>query len=332
MKLKLLMIASCICLLISGCVKSNPAEIDGNVVTEGCQFPSNIVRISDKIYYNYYTNNVKTSGIYEISSKGSSLYKEVEEGNPEFTPKMNLMLIYHNSFVPQTFSKELEGKSISELKENYFNGIFTDMMVVDNKLYAMAYTKKEGSVLYSYENDGFKKLISIADEMLTWYPCDEEIYYITANMNTYQEYINHSLMKGYISNNKSEKLMDLEYDKEYVEKMIVADNNVFILSETSSVENVKRLDVYNISNNEHSELARASDVDIAYSNDITYYCAVDGQQKGIFKYSLSANEKLCDDAVKEIDVFDDKYIYFVEDKNKLCRLNQNGENKEILFG
>ena len=63
--------------------------------------------------------------------------------------------------------------------------------------------------------------------------------------------------------------------------MIVADNNVFILSETSSVENVKRLDVYNISNNEHSELARASDVDIAYSNDITYYCAVDGQQKGI---------------------------------------------------
>ena len=114
--------------------------------------------------------------------------------------------------------------------------------------------------------------------------------------------------------------------------MIVADNNVFILSETSSVENVKRLDVYNISNNEHSELARASDVDIAYSNDITYYCAVDGQQKGIFKYSSSANEKLCDDAVKEIDVFDDKYIYFVEDKNKLCRLNQNGENKEILFG
>ena len=128
MKLKLLMIASCICLLISGCVKSNPAEIDGNVVTEGCQFPSNIVRISDKIYYNYYTNNVKTSGIYEISSKGSSFYKEAEEGNPEFTPKMNLMLIYHNSFVPQTFSKELEGKSISELKENYFNGIFTDMM------------------------------------------------------------------------------------------------------------------------------------------------------------------------------------------------------------
>lgn len=320
---------------------------------------SNLVRVGDKLYYNYY-GNYASYGLYEISSNGAKrihwdghgpwaflighsykLYPIREYGG-------NLLMntiVDVNYYVYRNNTKEWElaqgrmqtyREETQSFDEAMLFGNISDIhaLTYQETSFGFVYESSEMFDLWVYSEENGSERIS-AEAVYSFYTVGEQIYYLT-HATTKDPYVLHMFDWG----KKIDTVVCQWTDFTYMTHFIVEKNNLIFMAR-NPIQNTQSVYTFDLSNLNQKEKAIYTIGDMNSNNeyiyswnvwDATVYLCT---QKGLIAVDLDTgiHRVLCDKIALECDIVDDTWVYFIEiDNHDLWRVDQNGMNAELVLG
>ena len=316
-----------------------------------------LIRIGDKIYYNYY-GSYASYGLYEITSSGAQRIHWDGHGPQAFLTGHQIMLypirahagkllinttvdrnyyVYKNetkewelaqgsmqtyNAQAQTFEKTAEFDAISEIHG----------LTYQETAFGFVYESSERSDLWVYTREGGPERIA-AEDVCAFYTVGKQIYYLTltAADAPYE-------LRVFDWEKKTDTVICEWANYTNIPYFIVEGNNLIFVAGHSvqDTQSVYKLDLRNPTQKETAIYTiDKDDSTYIYSwniwNGTVYLCT----QKGLIACDLDtgAHRVLCNKKTLECDIVDDTWIYFIEfDSRYLWRVPQSGGNAELVFG
>lgn len=330
------------------------AQIGAESVNDTQLTDNKLVKIGDRLYYNYCTPNVLSYGTYEISSNGTNriswgIGPVIRDTDQTLEP----IAVYGGALVSDSTSYDFDSvylRGFNETLHSFSNEIKIDTSgtqcngerfeCIDGKNYFITST-------HVYEESGgkLKDIVNIYDKT------DNEIldYKILNIHNGVAYYAKEDgsgcIIGSYsIDSGKKEQLCTLPVECERITN-IFSDGKRLITEVGYGYENVTSPDSYLrlyftdtekdntprvlYENNGHEAYGRC----LLYDG-ILYYniTEVDGGIYALDLNDVSHTEKIYDGCVGSIHILDSKWIYFTDDKEALYRITHDGKTLEKVFG
>lgn len=318
-----------------------------------------LVRIGDKLYYNYY-GSYATYGLYEIASNGAQrihwdgygpwaflighsykLYPIREYGG-----KLLVNTIVDGSYyVYKRDAKEwklAQGRIQSYCEESqafYEATLFGNILDIfaltyQETSFGFVYESSEMLDLWVYSAEGGSEKIS-AENVISFYTVGKQIYYLT-HATANDPYVLHVFDWG----KRTDTVICQWADYTNITYFIVEENNLIFVAQCPD-QNAQSVYTFDLSNPKRKEKAiytinrGTSNAAHIYSWNVSdgmvYLCT----QNGLIAVDLDigTHSVLCDKIILECDIVDDTWVYFIEkDSHNLWRVSKSGENVELVFG
>ena len=314
-----------IVLLITVFLQSkNSVEISGNVI-ENQNYNYNLLRIDDKLYYNY-EKSQSNHGLIEISEKSSK--KIFWNGyHPLASPRKLLSIIknYDDKLVTANDNGDILvynyiTKKVEE--HEYLNSIPGISMyfqqVGDEIVYSVYNASKDSDTVFIY-NESSREVI--AENVVTdFVVVGNDIYYAKNGADESREEL-----RRYNISNKTDDL--IAYLVDYFVYSIYVENNTVVFNACNGV--------YKINLNSSSKA-----VDTIYEDAGACVYATYNNKAYIVKDNRlvchdlvsSKNTELCNSYAEECYIVDDMWIYFRGKNSSLWRVTQDGSIVERVYG
>lgn len=340
---------SIFCFIPSGKYICNEKYSDNNYnnayLSEG-----NLVRIDDKLYYNYDPNDsVFRYGLYEISQDGN---KRIYWDGPSFEPGNNLfkMQVHNDYLLASDYDAEITSQSVSS------NGLLSQF---NGNIYFLDLQNNAIEKLYSLKNDEIKKFkyFYIIDGSIYIFT-DKSIYIsedgvnITKVFDKLNDVVNKTAYEKlcYISNEKllyiNDDLFLIEYDMKS-QKEVSSINLSEISTDIDAFRDVfvcdNKIIVSTYENSSFEAYAIDSDIKQIYKKTHEPYYYINSYNDKILVSSPSGGldvldvrktdiENLVPSGVCDTYIIDDEWVYYVNSKGALCRINNKSNESEKVFG
>ena len=315
-------------------------DVSGNIVNNdynNCLAGGYLVRLDDKLYYNY-DKIGSCYGLIEISETGSKRvfwegYKWKYDVLLGFIRKENgELLMMHddkvNRYIPETQTFEYSGiyKDIPYIRLNF--------QKKGNEIYYLYCSESHCGPIACYSEKGTE--IVVNKDIGTFHIVGDNIFYIDSERKDGKSI---SIFYKYNIIEKTETVI-CEMSEFYPYVFFVEDN--CIIFESSNREKNNKHGVYKI--NLANEDIKIETVCAEYYNkpkdymirginvfDKKIYVA---SNYGVECYDLSTNKgsQLCTKHAEKCYILDDKWVYFIDDKYVLWRVAQDGSVTEKVYG
>lgn len=332
--------------------KTYNAEIEVESVNNTQLTNDNLIKIGDKLYFNYKKPNLLTYGTYEISSNGA---KRISWGIGPVIRDTDDMLepitVYNGLLVSDRISYDCEKVYIKGFNGFFHN--FSNQQAIDSDGAQCDYIRLECVENKNYfitstnvyeESDGkLSELIDVydkSDEKVFDYKIlniqDDSVYYAKGRDN------NCIISSCNINTNLKKELCSLSVECQRVEKVFSYDNKLVVEVgygyEDLSPNSYLRIYLIDILNNKASEVIYENNGSEYFGDSFVYdgvlYYADSEDNGGIYAFDLhnESKGKLYDGHVESIHILDSKWIYFTDDKAVLYRITHDGKTLENVFG
>lgn len=330
------------------------AQIGAESVNDTQLTDNKLVKIGDRLYYNYCTPNVLSYGTYEISSNGTrriswGIGPVIRDTDQTLEP----IAVYGGALVSDRTSYDFDSvylRGFNETLHSFSNEIKIDTSgtqcngerfeCIDGKNYFITST-------HVYEESGgkLKDIVNIYDksdnEIL-----DYKILNIHNGVAYYAKEDGSGCIIGYysIDSGKKEQLCTLPVECERITN-IFSDGKRLITEVGYGYENVISPDSYlriyftDTEKDNIPQVLYENNGSEAYGRCLLYgdalYYNVAEADGGIYMLDLddvSHTEKIYDGFVGSIHILDSKWIYFTDDKEALYRITHDGKTLEKVFG
>ena len=303
----------------------------------------NLVRIGDRIYFNYVRNEA-SYGLMEISESGSKrIYWEGKKSGPH---RLSHRIRQHNDQLVMAFNDKIQYYSAEANSFKDYeplnavpNVTIFYQMIGQNLLYRQATDPKDLEVVL----DGNLKLYSRNKQEIiagpnigAFYTVGNEIYYYNTESYVSGEFRKYNLID---QTDVSVCKLDGYYNMFY----FIIEDNYLIFSASNQNTAGSPHSVYKV--NLNSSPKRIETVCIGnpkvsdYCADIHSFNVYNGtiyisSHSGLTTYDVKTNEnnRLCSKYTEECYIVDDVWVYFVDQESKLWRVAQDGSGLEKVFG
>ena len=320
-------------------------EITGTVVDNDYNnylSRGNLVRIGDKLYYNYVRTGL-AYGLIEISESGS---ERVYWNGPQFmlyrpTHDLrkvddNLVMAYYDQilyFSPNT--KELE----TYTPFSTIPGMTIEFQTVNEKLVYRSASDLDDlevntlSDLCIY-NSGLKEIVAAAN-ISAFYVVGNDVYYYVSESYDIGEFRKYNLI------DKTDISIRKNYRYSFVFDFMI-EGDCLIFTAKNEIQDNANISVYKIDLNKPTqplETIYAGKANADGYPDVRAYNVYNGTvyiatHSGLQAYDTATNEcrTLYNRPVKECYIVDDLWVYFVNDNAELWRIPQIGGTAEKVYG
>lgn len=339
--------------IIDNCYNNYISEFDSINDT------GDLVRIGDKLYYNYY-GSYASYGLYEISSNGTQRILWDGYGPWAFLTGHGIKLYpiqaYNGKLLMNTivdgsyyvYSKAIKGWELAHgriqtyceeaqtFEETMLFGGTTQVyaLTYQETPFGFAYESSERFDLWVYTEEGGSERISEKD-VCAFYSVGEQIYYLTRTT------ANDPFVLRVFDWGKKTDVVICEWAEYTSISYFIIEEDVLIFVAVHPEKNTQSVYKLNLQNPEEKEELlytidrNNSDPEYIYSwnvwNRTVYLCT----QKGLIACDLDTGtyRVLCDKKTLECDIVDDIWVYFLEsDSHSLWRVRQSGGDAELVLG
>ena len=314
-------------------ITGTPVDNEHNNYLSNLDAVGNLVRIGDKLYYNYY-GGYETYGLYEISAEGAERiywngyvpvlnrlgFEPTLYPIREYDGKllMNTKLLYDvYGYNETTHERELQKAVIQTYREATQSfeedAFFCDIADIRNLMYqqtffGFVYESFDDDSLWVYADEtGTNQLVS--EYLHSFYVTGEHIYYII------QSKLNAPFVLHVLDwNRQTDSVVCQWTEYSYISYFFIEENNlIFMANSKESVPVLCKLDLNNPAPKETVLYALQSDSSVISSwnvwNGTAYLCSKDGLvacdlETGTYRV-------LCDKKIISCDIVDDTWVYFV---------------------
>ena len=316
-------------------VPKTAVDVSGNIVDNDYNnylTSGNLVRIDDKLYYNYEKNDF-CHGLIEISSEGSkridwdgvTILQTDHKTHP--IRKYDGKLLSHKHYDKNTITifnfkteKFEENESLNSIPESRLEFFKTDKGIV----YITYDIHSADNDMAIYANS--KQSILADDSVSGFAVVGDDIYYS-------QSHIDEGVWSDKI---KKYNLIDESYTE-------ICDLSVYLPSNIFVENNILIFDSYYADNQNglyKIDLDFPNEVETVYLGDsMKRYNVFENKiyiatEKGVICHDLETNESisLCDKYAEECYLVDDKWVYFKGKRSSLWRVAQDGSIVEKVYG
>ncbi len=338
--------------------KANNVEISFETISDIQSNNTNLVKIGDRLYYNYEPkdsfDDLFTYGLYEITSSGA---KRVYWGGPKITDGSNLFRIDSagdsliRKFSDLPYNETPNGQIY---KYNTFWHNFEVMNELSEAVPAPmracryvdgAYFYYLTNALYIQKEDKLEKIIDV------WQTDDESIpvtykYFIESSDMVY--YIKPdgkkpdegaSIFCSYtVSQKKESEIRKIELPADDIAELYIDGDKIIlgVVPEYSIEDNP----LYMTSIEKDGELTEVLNDHSPFGGTIVYdgmvyFIDFMSDSEGLYSVALNNPGKrnmLYEGRVMSIHIFDSQWIYFTDDKEVLYRITRDGKTLEKVFG
>lgn len=315
------------------CINLKTEFVDNSYNNTIANISSKLIRIEDKLYYNYVNNDPFKYGTYEISEL---ITKRVYwEGIKLYPTEIDLDYVYNNKILEQ-YSDDLKfldvrlGKFVidnttkipNKYKDYYF-------FIYNNQIYFMS----EDS-LWKYDEKNTVLLTTKDDLQINSF--DSFNCYVNNSQIYYQNYIDEKISIC-CYDIESKKIIykfcidDVPNAENGVSNLIADGDDVYFLVDFDELYHV------NLKENTIEKLFEAKGVITANYYNQKLYIGVARylDENGLYVLDLSNNKKVKKVNNKEtcgVYILDDEWIYFKDQNEKLYRITPDGKTIEKVFG
>lgn len=289
----------------------------------------NLVRIGDKLYYNYRRSEY-CYGLIEISDSGS---KRIFWGGVKWfgSPWLLNSVQKHNGSLLTLLDDKLHGYSFGSgsfaeyAPLNTFAGITMNFQASGDRLIFQSQTElgAKGSINV-YDGNSTKAIIQPGAE--AFYAMGDDVYYL----------FNGAIRKYNLSDDSDILAFQLDGYSSVYTIIVEKDYLVFSGQLNDSDYSVYKI---NILDKRVETVCTGNDDVSDYQFDICSWNVFDGMvyvasHSGLVAYDLATNESrhLHRGYVEECYVVDDTWVYFSDKESNLWRVTQSGDVTEMVFG
>ena len=337
----LLLITSVFMLCKGFLFPQNAASITGNAVDNDYNnllAGGNLVRIGDKLYFNYHKNNY-VYGLVEISSEGSQ--RICWDGPKWFGSNIyNHPISRHNGAL--LMMPEFQVQFYSQSSGAFFAYEPLSALSERNLLFQaynsfVIYLNEEGTSSLCISNTGDVEVL-VEENVVAFYAVENEIYYYQAKDTATPG----AFWKYNTVDNTDVSVYGLEDISSVYHLMIEEDYLVFDGSQqvpaAGSIYSVYKIDLRHP--DPGVEIVYAEDPDYSEVNyEIRCWNVYDDKvyiasPRGLKAFDLFTNEEMwhCDISAEECYIVDDLWVYVVDTDGRLWRVPQSGGTIENVFG
>ena len=334
---------------------TKPIKVDGkytdNIYNNLVLSDGNLVRIGNRLYYNYNeTNDIFRYGLHEISDAGDKTLFKPPVSDFALSDILAGMQSYDNNLlvgIPNycplsdenstlkwnciySFNLDTGNPYVSKLLSDFSDEEILNYYVIQGKIYFATKTK-----VYLYSNDNYEKLMDVSDAVnINYQPYSREgdnfngiyfnrenIYYISSSNNYFTV-----LETG---SRKTKELFDMSIllqkcgisNVNQLDPLFAVVNGFAIFSISSFSDDLNsHYFKINLSNNEIEEI-NCKLTDFTVMNIYKDNLVLGSESDGLFIVDLKSNQyqQICNYKVKSVYVVDEKYVYFSDIHNKLYR-------------
>lgn len=321
-----------------------------------------LVRIDDKLYFNYY-GNYATYGLYEITSNAARRIYWDGHGPEAFITgeggKLYPIQVYNGKLLMNTivdrnyctyyiYNKEIkewelaQGSMLTYCEETqtfeasslFGDGVGIHALTYQETPFGLVYESSDRYDLWVYTQEGGSEQI-VSEDVRAFYAVAEQIYYLTRNTAN-----NSFVLRVFDWASKTDAEI-CEWTEYSSLPYFIIEEDILIFSATHREKNTESVYTMNLSDPERRvEVLYTIDkndpnADYIYSwnvwNGTVYLCT----KKGLIACDLDTgtNRMLCEKKILECDIVDDTWIYFLEsDSHYLWRVLQSGGEAELVLG
>lgn len=318
-----------------------------------------LVRIGDKLYYNYY-GSYASYGLYEITSKGTQRIHWDGYGPWAFLTgngvKLYPIQAYNGKLLMNTivdgnyyvYNREIEEwelaqgriqtyrEEIQAFEESALFGSITQIhaLTYQETSFGFVYESSERLDLWVYTEESGSERIA-AEDVCAFYTVGEQIYYLTKS-TTNDPFV----LRVFDWGQKTDTYICEWADYTNMSYFMIEDSSLIFMAH-HPVQNAQSIYKLDLSNPHRKEEAiytidrNVSNSAYIYSwnvwNGTVYLCT----QKGLIACDIDTGMRrlLCDKGTLECDIVDDTWVYFLEsDSNYLWRVRQSGGDAELVLG
>ena len=323
--------------------------VSGNAVDNDQNNSDDLIRIGNKLYYNY-AKSKYCYGLIEISEEGS---KRIYWSGPRwlaeyavlpgiFKKDGRLLAVIQDAvqsysantgtFVKDDFLDSIPGFRMDQ--DIDFRESKGKLFYRTDDLYKSTDYDSTLEHIWLYENGEHKLLAE--GEGLSFYVKDNNLFYIESDIERKDRII--FLKKLDMNTGTTETLFDLS-DFERCGRFAVEGNHIVISGWNGAYgvykiamtgEEKKSLPVC-VEGRKTKDGAKIKEVGTFTVYNGYVYAATD---KGVIQYDIDTNEEftLCEKAAKRCYIVDDKWVYFSDEESTLYRVTQDGKKIEKVFG